>query len=321
MTTLSPAPVKTTLSPSRPIESTTAPTIAPRPVKPAPAGEPNGLAEIFLDFWRYRELLVQLTKRDIRIRYKQAAMGFAWAVFMPIVVVGAGILVRYAMATISHSPLNLSSIAGLAVKSLPWSFFVGSLGFAVASLTGNANLVSKVYFPREVLPLSVTLAQGVDTLMGAIVVALLVAALGVTPSWELLWVPVLVVLLFALTVAVGLFVSCANLFFRDVKYIVQVLVTFGIFFTPVFFEPVMFGPVGAQLMMLNPLAPLIEGLRLVIIEHHGLLSPLVLTTPAGASVQAWSPWYLAYSALWGIGGLTASLMLFHRLEFVFAEYI
>ena len=81
----------------------------------------------------------------------------------PIVVVGAGVLVRYAMATISHTALNLSSIAGLAVKSLPWSFFVGSLGFSVASLTGNANLVSKIYFPREVLPLSVTLAQGFDT--------------------------------------------------------------------------------------------------------------------------------------------------------------
>lgn len=313
--------MKTTLTQAQPAGPPARADITEHPASPAPRGRLAELAEIFKDFWKYRELLVQLAKRDIRIRYKQAAMGFAWAILMPIVVVGAGVLVRYAMATISHTTLNLSSIAGLAVKSLPWSFFVGSLGFSVASLTGNANLVSKIYFPREVLPLSVTLAQGFDTLIGSMVVTVMVAALGVTPSWQLLWVPVLVVLLFCVTMAVGLFVSCANLFFRDVKYIVQVMVTFGIFFTPVFFEPTMFGPVGAPLMMLNPLAPLIEGFRLAIIDHHNLLATLVTTTPAGASVLDWTPWYLAYSVVWAVGGLAASLLLFHRLEFVFAEYI
>lgn len=313
--------MKTILTEAQPAGPPARADITEHPASAAPRGRLGELAEIFLDFWKYRELLVQLAKRDIRIRYKQAAMGFAWAILMPIVVVGAGVLVRYAMATISHTTLNLSSIAGLAVKSLPWSFFVGSLGFSVASLTGNANLVSKIYFPREVLPLSVTLAQGFDTLIGSMVVTVMVAALGVTPSWQLLWVPVLVVLLFCVTMAVGLFVSCANLFFRDVKYIVQVMVTFGIFFTPVFFEPTMFGPVGAPLMMLNPLAPLIEGFRLAIIDHHNLLATLVTTTPAGASVLDWTPWYLAYSVVWAVGGLAASLLLFHRLEFVFAEYI
>ena len=313
--------MKTTLTQAQPAGPSARAESPGYPASVAPRRRLGELAEIFLDFWKYRELLVQLAKRDIRIRYKQAAMGFAWAILMPIVVVGAGVLVRYAMATISHTTLNLSSIAGLAVKSLPWSFFVGSLGFSVASLTGNANLVSKIYFPREVLPLSVTLAQGFDTLIGSIVVTVMVAVLGVTPSWQLLWVPLLVLLLFCVTMAVGLFVSCANLFFRDVKYIVQVMVTFGIFFTPVFFEPTMFGPVGAPLMMLNPLAPLIEGFRLAIIDHHNLLATLVTTTPAGASVLDWTPWYLAYSVVWAVGGLAASLLLFHRLEFVFAEYI
>ncbi len=321
MATLNPPPEAPTLARTVPAEVPGRAEITERPSRPTPKGVVAQLGEIFVDFWKYRELLVQLAKRDIRIRYKQAVMGFAWAVLMPIVVVGAGVLVRYAMATISHTSLNLSSIAGLAVKSLPWSFFVGSLGFSVASLTGNSNLVAKIYFPREVLPLSVTLAQGFDTLIGTIVVTIMVVAAGVTPSWQLVWVPVLVVLLFCITMAVGLFVSCANLFFRDVKYIVQVLVTFGIFFTPVFFEPTMFGPVGAPLMMLNPLAPLIEGFRLVIIDHHNLLATLVTTTPAGASVLDWTPWYLAYSVVWAIGGLTGSLLLFHRLEFVFAEYI
>jgi lipopolysaccharide transport system permease protein len=112
------------------------------------------LAEIGRDFWHYRELLYQLTRRDIRIRYKQAAMGFGWAIFMPIFVVAAGVLVRFAMANLSGTRLELDGIAGLVIKSLPWSFFVGSMGFAASSLVGNSNLVSKVYFPREILPAS-----------------------------------------------------------------------------------------------------------------------------------------------------------------------
>ena len=279
------------------------------------------LREIGTDLWRYRELLFQLTRRDIRIRYKQAVMGFGWAVFMPVFIVGAGILVRLAMATLSHSELKLGSIAGLAVKSLPWSFFVGSLGFATGSLVGNSNLVSKIYFPREVLPLSVTLAQGFDSFIGATAMTIFLALTGVTPTFQLAWVPVLILLLLTITIATGLLVSCANLFFRDVKYIVQVLVTFGIFFTPVFFEPAMFGPMGAKLMMLNPLAPILEGLRLSVIEGHNLFRPLTETISGGREVLAWTPWYLAYSATVGVFGLLATSLMFHRLEFVFAEYI
>jgi ABC-type polysaccharide/polyol phosphate export permease len=133
-------------------------------------------------------------------------------------------------------------------------------------------------------------------------------------------VPVLAALLFLFTAAVGLFLSCGNLFFRDVKYIVQVLLTFGIFFTPVFFEPSMFGPTGAWVMMLNPLAPILEGVRLSVVEGHNLLQPLT-TTVHGAQVIAWEPWFLAYSAAWGILGLLGSTVMFHRLEYVFAEYI
>ena len=279
------------------------------------------LREIVQDVWQYRELLFQLTRRDVRIRYKQAAMGFGWAVFMPIFVVAAGLLVRFAMAHFSGKQLDMGSIAGLAVKSLPWSFFVGSLGFATASLVGNSSLVSKIYFPREVLPLSATLAQAFDTAIGSVAVTLGLAFLGVRPTLALLWVPVIALLTFAFVAAAGLFVGCANLFFRDVKYIVQVLLTFGIFFTPVFFEPAMFGATGGRLMMLNPLAPMLEGLRLAVVDGHNLLLPLVVEGRGGQATLAWSPYYLAYGAAWSILGLLASALLFHRLESKFAEYI
>ncbi|HEX5387035.1 MAG TPA: ABC transporter permease [Gemmatimonadales bacterium] len=305
--------------PAAPTLSATAPSAAnsPDPERSVTAD----LAEVLSDFWNYRELLLQLTRRDIRIRYKQAVMGFGWAVFMPILVVLAGVLVRAAMAHLSHSTLDVQHIAGLAVKALPWSFFVGAIGFATASLVGNTNLVTKIYFPREVLPISATLAQAFDTAIGTVAVALILPFLGVRPTFALLWVPVLAVLTFVFTAGTSLFLGCANLFFRDVKYIVQVLLTFGIFFTPVFFEPAMFGPTGARLMMLNPLSPMLEGLRLAVVGGHNLLLPLVETGSAGREILVWSPWYLLYGALWGVAGLLASALLFHRLEFKFAEYI
>jgi lipopolysaccharide transport system permease protein len=279
------------------------------------------LAEIGRDFWHYRELLYQLTRRDIRIRYKQAAMGFGWAIFMPIFVVAAGVLVRFAMANLSGTRLELSGVAGLVVKSLPWSFFVGSMGFAASSLVGNSNLVSKVYFPREILPFSVILAQGFDTLIGSIAVGIMLLFAGMTVSFATLWVIPLTLLLMAFTVGIGFLVACTNLFYRDVKYIVQVLVTFGIFLTPVFFEPAMFGPIGAKVMMLNPLAPILEGLRLAVVDHHNLLEPLVLTSKKGLEVLAWSPWYLAYGAGASLVALIGSALLFNRLERLFAEYV
>ena len=271
------------------------------------------------ELWKYRELVYQFTLRNIRIRYKQAAMGFLWALFMPALVVAAGALVRYAMAYLGGEQLAAGQIAGMAIKALPWSFFVGAIGFGVSSLTGNLSLITKVYFPREALPLASTLAQSFDSFIGGTVLFLVLPLLGVHYGWTLLWVLPLALLLFAFTLAVSLFFGCGNLFFRDVKYIVQVLLTFGIFFTPVFFEPAMFGPTGAQLMMLNPLAPILEGFRLAVVEGHNLAAPL-LDSGIGAPLVIWSPWYLAYSAVWAFGGLAAAALLFHRLELVFAEY-
>jgi lipopolysaccharide transport system permease protein len=279
------------------------------------------LREIAVDeLWKYRELLYQLMLRDVRIRYKQAVMGFAWAILMPALIVAAGTLVRFAMAYVGGGTVSHEAIAGMAVKALPWAFFVGAIGFATTSLTGNLPLVSKIYFPREVLPLSATFAQSFDSTIGAITVGIALPLLGVHYGLTALWAPVLAVLIFCTTAGAALFLGCANLFFRDVKYIVQVLLTFGIFFTPVFFEPRMFGPLGARAMMLNPLAPLLEGLRLSVVQNHNLLKPLVLSLPKG-DVIVWSPWYLAYGAAWAIFGLIIAALVFHRSEGKFAEYV
>lgn len=277
------------------------------------------LAEVASDFRQYKDLLVQLALRDVRIRYKQAVMGFGWALFMPALVVLAGVLVRSAMAYISGNELQTGEIVGVAVKSVPWSFFVGAIGFATNSLTGNQTLVTKIYFPREVFPVAAVLAQTFDSAIGAIALAVLLPCLGVMYGWSVLWVLPLAAVLFLFTIALSLFLACGNLFFRDVKYIVQVLLTFGIFATPVFFEPVMFGATGARVMMLNPLAPILEGIRLSVVGGHNLLQPLQVAGHGGLIV-AWEPWFLLYSGAWAVLGLLGTTLMFHRLEYVFAEY-
>lgn len=276
--------------------------------------------EVWSDFRSYRDLLYQLVRRDIRIRYKQAAMGFAWAILMPLVIVLAGIVVRYAMARLSGTALEMDHISGMAVKALGWAFFVGGLTFSSTSLVANMVLVGKIYFPRELLPLSAVLAQTFDTAIGVLALAAALPLLGVSYSWSVLWVLPLGAMLFLLTAALGLILSCANLFFRDVKYLVQVAVTFGIFFTPVFFEPVMFGATGGEVMMLNPLSPALEGLRLAVVEGHNLAFPLTETLESGGT-WTWTPWYLVYGGAVPVVTLLAGTLLFHRLEFIFAEYV
>ena len=155
----------------------------------------SDLTETGQDLWRFRYLLYQLIRRDIRIRYKQAVMGFGWAVLMPMVVILSGLVVRVVVSQLSDAPLDTANISGLMVKAVPWSFFVGALGFATNSIAGNQVLVTKVYFPREVLPIASVAAVGFDTLIGSIAVVAVLPFLGVQLSLALLWVPVLLLLL------------------------------------------------------------------------------------------------------------------------------
>ena len=215
----------------------------------------------------YRDLLFMLTWKDIRIRYKQSVMGFFWAISMPVLIVTAGVLVKEAFAMFSGKALDLTDVASLSVKALPWAFFIGAIRFATNSLTSNSNLVTKIYFPREILPISAVLASLFDFAVasGALVVILAAARVGV--SIHLAWVPLLLALLILLAAGVGMLLSCGNLFFRDVKYIVEVFLTFGIFFAPVFYDTKMLGKWG-PLILLNPVSPILEAMNDVIVLHN-----------------------------------------------------
>ncbi|MEO8623032.1 MAG: ABC transporter permease [bacterium] len=275
------------------------------------------LAVIVADAAQHRELLMELTRRDLRIRYKQAVMGVLWAIVTPLVVVLAGALVRYAFARNSGHAVAQAELAGLALKSLGWSFVAGALGFSTQSLTANLALVTKVYFPREILPVSAVLTQIVDSSVGMVVLSILLPLAGIGSVSGVAWGVLLAVLIVCLTVGVSLLASCANVFFRDARYLVQLVTSFGIFFTPVFYDVDAFGPRGVRVLMANPLTPLLEGARLAVVYGHDLRVPLV-----GANgTTVWSPWYLVYAAGCALLGLAASALVFRRAEAVFAEYV
>lgn len=261
------------------------------------------MKEMVNELVQYRELLYILTWRDIKIRYKQSVMGFMWAVFMPMLIVAAGMIMRLAFSFISGKPFNAMDIASISVKALPWSFFIASIRFSTICLTANSNLVSKIYFPREIFPLAAILANLFDFVIASSLLTLILVICKVGLSVNILWVPLLLGLLIILTAGIGFVLSCANLFFRDVKYIVEVVLTFAIFFTPVFYEASIFGK-WATLLLINPAASLLEAINNVIVLHR----PPDL-------------FWLGYAASFSILLFTAGWYIFHRSEFLFAERI
>jgi lipopolysaccharide transport system permease protein len=278
----------------------------------------QSVAAIIAEVWDARDLVMQFVIRDVTIRYTQAVMGFAWALLMPLLIVGAGMMFKVVVATLSNTPLEGSSIASLAAKALPWAFFAGAISTATQSIIGNANLIGKVYFPRESLPLATVLAQSPDLVVGLLMLTIILPFIGVSLSWAALWVVVMILLLITFTVGFALLLSCANLFFRDVKYIVQVVLNFGVFATPVFFEPQMLGRKGAAIMLALPLSPFVQAMDMAMVRGHSLLQTVTATTAKGPIV-VWAPWMLGYAAASAVVLLFIGMLVFRSGSSRFAE--
>jgi lipopolysaccharide transport system permease protein len=248
-------------------------------------------------------LLYMFTLREIKVKYKQSVMGMLWAVLMPLVIVGAGLIVRFAFASISGKPLALADLTAVAVKAAPWAFFVSALRFGTNSLIMNEDLVTKIYMPRLVFPLAAVASQLFDLLVAASVVVVFLAVAGAGASLQLLWVPLLVAALVVLATALAILLAAASLFYRDVRFIVEVFLTFAIFFTPVFYESSLFGP-WAPLLLINPVSPLLEGISTAVILHR---SPSLL--------------WVAYSVAMAAVLFALAVTMFKRLEPSFAESV
>jgi len=252
---------------------------------------------------RYHDLLYMLTLRDIKVKYKQSVMGFLWAILMPLIITSAGVVVKVGLATVSKRPVQTAEIVGVAVKALPWAFFVASIRFSTSSLALNANLVTKIAFPRAVFPLSAVLSQLVDFLVATAVLVVVLLVAPVPLTLNLVFAPFLVAILVVQVAGLALLLSAANLFFRDVKYLVEVILTFAIFFTPVFYDAAMFGRWG-DVLLLNPVAPVLEGLSACV-----------------AGGRAPSLGWTAYSLGWALLLVVVAPAIFQRLEPKFAESV
>lgn len=253
--------------------------------------------------WRSRELLYMLTWRDISIRYKQSVMGFFWAILMPALVVSAGVLVRIGASQLSGTEVKGSDLASVMVRAVTWAFMVAAIRFGTGSLIGNNNLVSKIAFPKETFPIAAVLACGVDYLISVVALLLALAFVDWAPSLHVLLAIPLVVLMFLLCTGLAVFLSAANLFYRDVKYLVEIFLTYAIFFTPVLYDVAMVGK-WKTLLMLNPLASILEAMDSVVVKH-----------------EIPDPFWTAYGTIVGLLIFGLGYQAFKRFEAQFAERI
>lgn len=209
--------------------------------------------------WRYRELIYFFAWRDVKVRYKQAALGAAWAVLQPLatMVIFSLLFGRLAKIPSDDVPYPLFAYVGL----IMWTYFSGVAAHSVQSLIANSNLVSKVYFPRVALPASAALSGLLDLAISSCFVVVLMVYYGVFPGWPVVLAPLYLVALVLITVGFSLVLAALAVSYRDVKYTVPLLLQLGLFVTPVIY-PASFVPHKLQfLLLLNPLARIVEGLR------------------------------------------------------------
>jgi lipopolysaccharide transport system permease protein len=211
------------------------------------------------ELWRYRELLYFLVWRDIKVRYKQTALGAAWAIIQPLftMLVFSVFLGKLAKVPSDGIPYPLFSYCAL----VPWVFFANGLGQSSDSLVGSSNLIKKVYFPRLAIPLGVVCSGLVDFLLAFAMLLVLCFKYHVRPTHNIVWLPGFVLLAFMTSLGVGLWLSAMNVKYRDVKYAVPFLCQFWMFATPIAYPSSLVSPALRPLFGLNPMAGVVEAFR------------------------------------------------------------
>lgn len=211
------------------------------------------------DLWRYRELFWFLSWRDILVRYKQTVIGVAWSLVRPLLtmVVFTFIFGRLAKLPSNGVPYPLLVFAAM----LPWQFFANSLSESSNSLIGNSNMISKIYFPRVVLPASAVIVSLVDFAISLALFAGLMLWYRFVPDWRIVWLPAFLLLAFLASFGFALWLSALNVKYRDFRYIVPFIVQFGLYVSPVGFSSSVIPERWRLLYSLNPMVGVIDGFR------------------------------------------------------------
>lgn len=238
----------------------------------------SGVAEknYWQDIWRYRDLFFVLAWRDVAVRYKQTVIGLAWALVQPLATMLVFTVIFGKVANLpsdGDAPYALMVCAGL----LPWQFFATSLTNASGSLIGNSNLISKVYFPRLIVPTASMLVAVIDLLVGFVILFGLMFWYQFAPGWNVMALPLFVFMGFLASLGPGLWITAVNVKYRDFRYIIPFMVQFGMYVSPVGFSSSLVSEEWRTLYYLNPMVGVIDGFRWAIlggeltIDSRGML--------------------------------------------------
>jgi lipopolysaccharide transport system permease protein len=256
------------------------------------------------DLWRYRELFRVLAWRDLAVRYKQTVIGAAWAVIRPFLTMLVFTIIFGRLAKLPSegaAPYALMVFAGM----LPWTFFSTGLSEASNSLVSNANLISKVYFPRLIVPTATIVVAFVDFLIAFLILMLLMAWYQYPPGWRMLVLPIFTLLAFLTSMGPALWITALNVKYRDFRYVIPFIVQFGLYVSPVGFSSSVVPEKWRLLYSLNPIVGVIDGFRWCVLNGQ---SPLYLPGLAASVIVA------AFFLWFGINR-------FRRMERSFADLI
>ncbi len=226
-------------------------------------------SQYWKDLWRYRELFYFLAWRDILVRYKQTVIGIAWALIRPFLTMIVFTIVFGQLAKLPSEGVPYPILVFAAM--LPWQFFANALSECSNSLITNANLISKVYFPRLIVPTSAVITSFVDFLVSGMILLALMAWYNFVPSWRILTLPLFILIAFAAAMGGGLWLSALNVKYRDFRYIVPFIVQFGLYISPVGFSSSIVPEQWRLLYSLNPMVGVIDGFRWAILGGEAKL--------------------------------------------------
>jgi len=248
-------------------------------------------SQYWKDLWRYRELFYFLAWRDILVRYKQTAIGITWALIRPFLTMVVFTVVFGQLAKLPSQgvPYPILVFAGM----LPWQFFANALGESSNSLIGNANLISKVYFPRLIVPTSAVIVSFVDFLISGIILLGLMAWYNFVPDWRILTLPFFILIASSASMGAGLWLAALTVQYRDFRFVVPFIIQFGLYISPVGFSSNIVPEQWRLLYSINPMVGVIDGFRWAILgSNANIYVPSFLLSVGLVFLLLWSGvWY------------------------------
>lgn len=256
----------------------------------------------FREFWEYRELTYFLVWRDIKVRYKQTVLGILWAIIQPVftMVVFSLFFGKLGKIPSDGIPYPIFNYAAL----VPWMFFSNGLSQSANSLVGSTNLITKVYFPRLIVPISAVLSGLIDFGVAFLVLIAMIFYYGIVPTANIVWLPLLLLLALVTSLAAGLWLSAMNVRYRDIRYVVPFIVQFWMYATPIAYPSSLLSEPWRTLYALNPMAGVVEGFRWALLGTQNAPGVMLLVSSVAAVLML-------------IGGV----IYFQRTEQLFADII